>query len=295
MLWKDRHVGRPTSATRRRPRLSHVWIVVLLIAVAAGCSSRHENVVPFGSGESAGSIDSIVVYGATMVIRGGDTVNSDVLIEREGGRLVVRDISPGGVSQARDTIHIAGAYLHSANAFDQRQPRVGSHAMYVVRQGPSPGSVALGLIGARSSEPWRPLHPTENHPPGPPDERVGCYGIERGQWSDSTAVLSLRRGARAVPADVRLHWQYLWHVGREDLLVATDIMGYVPGEFTNMFAWWPRGDSVEIGFSTGFESASFRLVSEGDDLVGLVRLGGDTYPGPRAEAPVRLRRRVCRE
>ena len=56
---------------------------------------------------------------------------------------------------------------------------------------------------------------------------VGCYLVERGEWSDSLGAMTL--SFATIPADVRLHWHYLSHWGRENDLVATDGSGAIVG------------------------------------------------------------------
>jgi hypothetical protein len=236
-------------------------------------------------------IDGILIEGGTLVAPGHDTARASIVVERGSGGFLIREIDSRPTFAPTDTVDATGLFIHSAHAFSLGAGvQAGSPAMLVFRKGVSPGDTAVGLLGPASG--WRAIEQTENHPPGPMDERAGCYLVERGPWNDSTAASMLQR--TVVPRDIRLHWQYLWHVGREQLLVATDADGRIPGTDTSFFGWAPLTvDSLRISFVADWQGTTFNVTRVGQDLVGEVRKSGHTDPGPQAIANVRLQRIDC--
>lgn len=229
-----------------------------------------------------------MVRGGSLATPDGTAVRADLVLEGTDRGLILRAVTTGDGWVTKDTIDATGLYVHSANAFDRAVARIGRPALYVLRRGPGPGDPAVGIIGETG---WRPI--SENHPPGPQDERVGCYTMERDPWGDPMGITD-SPNAVWVPDGLRLYWQYLWHPGRERLLVATDLEGRIGGS-TAVPAWWPLpGDSLRVAFLEGVGGGViFELAEDGRGYVGEAEVRGDRYPGPAARAGVRLTRVDC--
>jgi len=266
---------------------------ILLIATTIACQARAPN-APIASSRSdtvpVQVVDGILVKDGVLAMRGRDTARASIVLQRSDRWLRVMEIAPETRIVTTDTIDASGLFVHSANGFDQKAPRPGGVALLVLRAGPSPGDPAVGLIGG--SPAWRPIRPAENHPNAPPDPRAGCYAVERGEWNDPAAAT--KPAWVPVPPDIRLHWQYAWLFGRENELVATDARGAVPGSETDIFVWTRESpEALRIVFSTGYVATSFRLRSDGTNLVGTVTRSTDNLGEPVVTAPVVLRRIEC--
>jgi len=136
--------------------------------------------------------------------------------------------------------------------------------------------------------------PAQNHPPGPVDERVGCYDLERGKWSDSRFVWDPSRSPVWFPDHLRLHWQYQWRFGAGRYLVATDFAGKVTNTRVSWWRWRPVGtDSLVVDFGMSVEDTAFRGAAQGRDYMGKLSVRWDV--GDRIWAPARLHRVECPE
>ena len=266
---------------------------ILLIATTIACQARTPN-VPVESAPADAApvqvVNGILVKDGVLALRGRDTARASIVLQRSERWLRVMEIAPEPRTVTTDTIDASNLFVHSASAFDQKAPNVGGFALLVLRTGPSAGDPAVGLIGG--SPAWRPIRPAENYPEMPPDPRAGCYAVERGEWDDP--AIAAEPWWVPVPRDIRLHWQYAWHFGREKELIATDARGAVPGSETDMFVWTRESpEALRIVFSTGYVATSFRLRSDGANLVGTVTRSTDDAGGPVVTAPVVLRRIEC--
>jgi hypothetical protein len=267
-----------------------ISLLIIAAAVVHACTPGRPAVSLPESAPDA--VDGLLLTDVMVVIRGQDTARASILFERDRG-FRIREIGPTISTPATDMLDGSGLYLHSANTFDQGADLdVGTAPMLVLRHGISAGSPAFGLLMADEENGLRRIAPEENHPPGDVPAAVGCYAVERGDWDDPVAGRSL--AVAPVPEDIRLHWQYAWHLGRERVLVATRADGAVPGAQTNYFGWRQgAGDTIRVWFGTGFVGATFTVVPRGDTLTGEVLRRGDTMPGPRARAAVVMRRIAC--
>lgn len=271
-------------------------VVLLLATWYVGPAERGAAAQPADG--AAAAVDTLLVRGGTIILPGQAPERADLVLASSPDGWVVQGREPAGRGAllAPDTLDATGLFLHSADAFNlQNLARVGRAPWIVVRTGPSPGSPALWLLGPIQV---RAVSPEENHPPGPVDDRVGCYTMERGPWDNERLAAGL--GSVWVPDDLRLHWQYGWHHGRETLLVATDLLGRIHGERTAYAAWAPLpADSLRVGFGTAFAVAMLRLGRVGDGWSGQAVLVGDAVDlsrpreEQRATAPVRLVRVAC--
>lgn len=234
-------------------------------------------------------LSDLVIAGGTLAIAGHPAEVRDIFLSNGSRGLVVDSITPAGPA-ARDTLHAAGLFVHGGNAvYVQGSLRPGRMPWLILRTGPSQGDPAVVTVYADV----RHLRPDENHPPGPVDERVGCYDIVRENW-DNPEIAAGFVGLH-VPDGVELHWQYLLHLALESVLVATNLDGELPGWRIARGGWTVESDdSMRISFTTGYESVIMTLGRDSSNWVGTVRLTGDTNPGPRAEAPIELRRSTCR-
>lgn len=225
----------------------------------------------------------VVVHGGVLVRPGQSMLMADLALDSTDHGLVLRKVAKRGEIVAQDTIDASGMYVHSSHAFNRSLPALNEVAMYVLRTGASPGDSAVGRIGPRG---WEPI--SENHPPGPVDERVGCYAVNRAAWDDPETG-----GSRWVPNTLRLHWQYMWLLAREKSLVATDIGGHVGQDI--VYYGWSRGaaDSLRVDFHEKYVGVSLRLAKDGRDYVGVMTAGGDTSRGRTARSRVRLSRINC--
>lgn len=258
----------------------------LLVGCQASVRGEHD------TAPAARVIQGFLLKDGVLVVQGQDTTRVSIAIEEAPDGLVVREVAPRSTLAPTDTLDAAGLYVHSAHAYDRSEPRVGSPPLYTVRTGLSPGSPAAIVLSLSGPPFWRSIELKDNYPPGPIDPAVGCYEVIRGPWRESIAVSQWR--GPPVPPDLRLHWQYKWHYGAEDVLVATDARGNVPGEGTHFFSWRraPDGETVRIGFTAWYQTAVvFRVAHSADQLVGTIRLVADTVEF--ASADVRLRPVAC--
>jgi hypothetical protein len=266
-----------------RPR--RLCIAGLAIIVGANaCSSQASQRLP------AATSKAVLLQGGMLVHPAITPWKSDILLRRGPHGFVVARVDTALRVDDVQRVDLSGLYIHSANAFSARPAtRVGEIAMYVIRDGPSPGDAAVMLLTSRT---WRSVDPAENYPAGPKDERVGCYTVERGDWDSPRDADGI--GGSLVPASMRLHRQYLHHVGREHVLAATDLNGKLPDGRIAYYGWFALpGDSLRVTFSSGFVVAMFSLGREGNGYSGTVRLANDTEPGLRSRASVRLQRVIC--
>ncbi len=160
--------------------------------------------------------------------------------------------------------------------------------MYVIREGAGEASPARWRVDGREVQ---RIEPEESHPPGPVDDRVGCYALERGEWSDPSFDPT-RYPRLWFPDTVRLSWQYHFPVGPDPYLVATNAAGRVENAEITYYAWSPVApDSVHVEFwdphmGTRFEGRAMAGGFEG--RLALYGVGG-------VEAPARLRSVECRD
>jgi len=208
----------------------------------------------------------VLITGGTVIEQGEAPQLLDILFSRQDVGLVVEAVGDRGLFQAADTIDLSGLYLHTANTLSARQPfGVGGHAMYVVRTGPSQGDAArMVILPSRIQL----VESTSNYPEGPMHEAVGCYFVEHGPWDRPLGQQAQER--LSVPEAIQLHWQFLWHLGREDGLAATEGNGQVPAN-ANIFAWRPAGgDSIRIDLSDGHVGVTFLLLPDESGYAGTV-------------------------
>ena len=278
----------------RQARLMAGIVGVFLVAVLLeGCLTRESNAEsgPGTPAEGEGT-QGVLVRGGSVVRRGGPKERLDLLLERHQQFLVLAAAAEPGQLEAGDTLDVSGLYIHSTNAIHprvettpSREPR-SSIAMYVVRTGVGPGSTAKWLIGPSRVQ---AVEPAENHPARLQDERVGCYTVERGSWSDPSFELDMPLW---FPDTLRLHWQLHWPIGPSPYLVATDIDGRVQGETTTYYKWSPVGeDSVRVAFGPWWGGTSFQGAATARDYAGDLTVWH--HQGLSVRAPARLRRFQC--
>lgn len=272
-------------------------MVFVAFLICQGCSTNRPRVgidrIDRGSAEE---IEKVLLRGGVVVGRDRQNERLDLLLERRNNLLVLTAAAARTELEAPDTLSISGLYVHSANQFDATvdttpslRPNALSVATYVVREGPGVGTPAKWLIGPYEVQ---PIEPAENHPSGPVDDRVGCYSLERGEWSDPEFEWDPHRGHLWFPDTVRLHWQYQWPYGVEPYLVATDIFGRVEGEQTAYYRWSPvSGDSLRVTFGDGYGGTVFRGTAKDRDHEG--ELSVWNHQGFSVRAPARLRRLEC--
>jgi hypothetical protein len=220
----------------------------------------------------------------------------DLLLERHKGFLVLTAAAEKEQLEAQDTLEIGGLYVHSANPFEATVDttpslREGalSIATYVVREGAGVGTPAKWLIGPYEVQ---PIAPAENHPYRPMDERVGCYSLERGEWSDPEFEWDPRRAPLWFPDTVRLHWQYQWPNGPDPYLIATDAFGRITHQRITYYGWSPiPPDSVQVGFRVWYMGTTFRGAAKAGDFDGELEVLADGGLSVRAAA--QLRRVKC--
>lgn len=82
---------------------------------------------------------------------------------------------------------------------------------------------------------------------------AGCYRIAVGAWS---RPLGVNAGFHAVPEKIRLDTA---PASRGGWKVSPDIAYPYPSRFTGYPRWTVMGDSVEIGWSNGFQPTTVRL------------------------------------
>lgn len=273
-------------------------VVFAVLVASTGCSTNRPHVDPdrgdLGSGEE---INKVLLSGGVVVRRGRPNERLDLLLERQQGFLVLTAAAEKAPIEAPDTLDIRGLYVHSANHFratvdttPSLRPGALSIAMYVVREGAGVGTPAKWLIGPYEVQ---PIEPVKNHPPGPIDERVGCYTLERGEWSDSKFEWDPRRMPLWFPDTVRLHWQYHWPHGPEPYLVASDISGRIGGQRITYYGWSPiPPDSLRVTFWGGYMGTTFRGAAKDGDFDGELKVATDG--GLSLRAPAQLRRVECR-
>lgn len=214
----------------------------------------------------------------------------DLLLHRREGALTLAATGLDGILTASDTLDVSGLFIHSTHVIEREPnttPGPRAFAMYVVRTGPSPGTPAAWLIDPHGVT---EVEAADNHPPGPVDERVGCYSVERGEWSDGR---DRSRPPFWFPSRLRLHWQYHWAYGRGPYLVATHARGHV-AETIHIYRWEaPAPDSLALMFGARWAYTAFRGAADGRDYAGelIVRGHADLHPAPRA--PARLLRAEC--
>jgi hypothetical protein len=234
--------------------------------------------------------DTVLLHGSIFVRWGEPNERVDLLLDRgEDGDSFIRLAAPGRFAPA-DTIDGTGLYVHSANPYVPSAPtvRFPGYRMHVVRTGPSPGDPAEWIVHWHE---WRRVHPDDNHPPGPVDARVGCYHVEREEWSDPEAVTG--QPNLWFPDDIRLHWQYHWPYGPPKYLVATDLAGEIGGPTITWYSWMaPSGDSLQVGFGGPFVGTSFRGVRADNGYVGEAS-AAIHHQGVVARARTRLVKVAC--
>lgn len=284
------------SLHRELGPLAPVITVAALLAIQ-GCSTNRPNVeIDRRSLESAEEIEKVLVRGGVVVRRDRPNERLDLLLERHEGFLVLTAAAADTQLEAPDTLEIGGLYIHSANPFEATVDttpslRAGtlSIAMYVVREGAGVGTPARWLIGPYEVQ---PIGSEENHPPGPVDERVGCYFLERGEWSDPEFEWDPRRMPLWFPDTVRLHWQYQWSHGPGRYLVATDVSGRITDYRITLHSWSPiPPDSVRVGFWVWYMGTTFRGAAKDGDFGGELAVLADG--GLSVRAPAQLRRVEC--
>jgi hypothetical protein len=274
-------------------------VVVFVASVACqGCSTtRPASDLDRPDLSSGERIEKVLLSGGVVVRRGRPNERLDLLLERHQGFLVLTAAAENMQLEAADTLDIGGLYVHSANHFKATVDttpslRAGalSIAMYVAREGPGVGSPAKWLIGPYEIE---RVEPSENHPAGPADERVGCYSVERGEWSDPEFQWDPSKMPLWFPDTVQLHWQYQWPNGPEPYLVATDASGQIRDERITYFGWSPMpSDSVRVTFGVWYMGTSFRGAPTDSGFEGGLSVLADG--GLSVEAPARLRPVKCR-
>jgi hypothetical protein len=270
-----------------------LWCLTLALLVS-GCRpsamrTRVEPALP----RAGPSADLVIANGAVMIAGYAGEVGSIVLRRGDRDLLHIVELGSAALTQGSDTLDASGLFVHSGSAFTPPgEVKAGQPALLLLRSGPSPADSIVMSIGYSGPSPFRLFARSDNRPEGDPHPAVGCYHVDRSAWNDPGAAASLPRVV--VPETVQLHWQYAGLLGREQLLVATDGEGRIPGEHTVYYFWRPgTADSVTLVFGTGHQQASFRLVQQGADLTGVVRKSNDTSPGPRADASVTFRRSRC--
>ena len=271
------------NGTTSRSFIRRVWAsFVVGISIQAPMSAAAQS-------PADTSLSDLVVAGGILAIHGHSAQPRHIFLTNLSRGLVVDSITPRG-GPALDTLNAAGLFIHGGNPmYVQESLRPGRMPWLILRTGQSQGDPALYTIYSDV----RDLPPDENHPPGPVDERVGCYNVVRAAWDDPESAAGFV--GLHVPAGVRLHWQYSLHLGLEKVLVATDLDGELPGSRIARGGWTIQSaDSLGIYFSTAYESVIMTLGRDSSNWVGSVRLTGDTNPGPRAAARIELRPTTCR-
>jgi hypothetical protein len=260
------------------------------VVVACNRSSGH---TADAAGPKPTLVGSLLIQNGTLALLGQDTAVTAIVIVNVGGGWRIREFASEPSVTTSDTVDASGLFIHSASAYERAFPmKEGSPAILVARTGPSVGDQAVALIGNSAGEPWQPVSLEENRPLGPQDPAVGCYSVDPGPWDNPTYAGS--HPPELVPGDIRLHWQFAWHLGRERALVATDGTGHIPGPRTVVYYWRrTAADSVRITFGTRTHFAYFYVAAAGADLDGEVTRFGHNLPTPTATASVRLRRYAC--
>ena len=267
----------------------HMQIRFIIIAACVACQGRPELAESSQPAEPH-VVDGILVQGGTLILPRADTVRASIVLERRESELRVLEIASETNYVTRDTLNVAGLYVHAADPLAGRV-RVGDPGVLVVRAGPSSASPVAALIGTGTHPGWRSVAPTENAPSRAQDSHSGCYVAELLPWSDSAVA---ERIGWVPPTNLRLHWQYLWLRGAERHLTVTDTLGGSPLPGAIVQSWLPIArDSISIDLTNGYSGLHYRLARNAADLTGTLTTSTHTPGLPFARRAVHLRRRVC--